>query len=99
MPGTQSQLPACEYRTRLGRSAAALCVGAVAGAAMYAAEYVTSLLEIFGTGYAWRHGMSALVMVFAVAFAVWIAGLALAGVPVWWLLHRLGWRQWPAAMA
>src|SRR5262249_9150134 len=99
MPRTRSQLPKGEYRTSPGRSVAALCVGAVVGAALYAAEYVTSVLEAFGIGYVWQYGMNTAVMIFVVALVVWIAGLALAGAPVWWLLHRLGWRQWPVAMA
>jgi hypothetical protein len=36
-------------------------------------------------------------MVF-IAFIVWIVGLALVGVPMWWLLHKKGLRSWWVAV-
>jgi hypothetical protein len=32
---------------------------------------------------------------FSAAFRAWLLGLAMLGVPAWWLLHQSGLRDWP----
>jgi hypothetical protein len=32
------------------------------------------------------------------AFFIWSVGLAVVGVPIWWLLHKKGLRSWQAAV-
>ena len=39
------------------------------------------------------------VEIFVVSFTFWFVGLLFIGLPVWWLLHRYGYRSWAHAIA
>lgn len=74
----------CERETTLGRAAAGLVVGGLAGAGL--------------TGAAGVMGGPLAFFVFLFALPVWFAGLFLIAAPGWWVLHRLGARCQQAAM-
>lgn len=74
----------CERETTLGKAAAGLAVGGVAGAGL--------------TGVACLMGGPLAIIVFLFALPIWFGGLFLIAAPGWWVLHRLGARCQQAAM-
>jgi hypothetical protein len=88
-----------DYVTTFPRALLALLVGALVGALAFLLELgvllalrpskLSEMTEYVGTT------NSDLIMLIALAALVFFAGgLLLIGAPVWWILHRLGHRQW-----
>jgi len=88
-----------QYETTPGRVILALLAGAMVGACLVAASSILSmelyssndpkLLELIWLGLFVGNG----------AFVIFAVGLSLVGGPAWLLLHNLGWRGWPEAIA
>jgi len=87
------------YTTRPSRAALGLIAGAVTGAALVVLWHLWESALGFGLSYALTDGARQGTTIFAVALAVWAAGLVALGLPLWWLLHRRGWRHWAVAAA
>ena len=81
-----------QYITTRRRAAAAVSVGALVGAvATNSPTFVVTLLYIDRMQ---SQHIPILFFMLFMAFIVWVVGLALIGVPIWWLLHRKGLRSW-----
>ena len=81
-----------QYETNLGRVFLAMLAGAITGGFTFTT--VTSFLA---------HGFSISIedyfSILALTTGYALIIIALLGGPVWLLLHKLGWRQWHAAVA
>ena len=83
------------YSTTRQRAAAAIAVGAAVGAvATNAPTVVVGLLYVSEPGGFGSQHIPFLFYMGFIALIVWIVGLALVGVPMWWFLHRKGLRSW-----
>ena len=87
------------YSTTRRRAAAAVAAGAAVGAVATNAPMLVVGLLYFDEpgGFESQHIPFLFYMVF-IAFVVWIVGLALVGVPMWWLLHKKRLRSWWVAV-
>lgn len=87
--------------TTLGRAAWALCLGALAGAALVGLGW-GALAGIQQIGSRQTGGLPGGLIIVGLAFGfavvTYAAGLALAAAPLWALLHAIGVRSWWAAM-
>jgi hypothetical protein len=87
------------YSTTRRRAAAAVAAGAAAGAvATNAPMLVVGLFFIGEPGGFQNQHIPLLFYMFFLSFIVWSVGLALVGVPMWWLLHKKGLRSWWVAV-
>ena len=83
-----------EYQTKALRVICAIIVGAVLGGLYFAVSYAIGKYLQFGTEYFWKYTIENASGVFVLASTVWLAGILVLGCPVWWWLHRKGWRYW-----
>lgn len=90
---------AARYTTSLPRAALGLTAGAITGAGLVVLWHLWESALGFGLSYALTDGVRQGTTIFAVALAVWTVGLIALGLPLWWLLHRRGWRHWAVAAA
>jgi len=86
-----------EYRTNRSRACRALLAGTVTGASFIALLHVWILVQESGIPGS-LHYLPLIALMFMVAFGGWAVGLIIFAVPVWWLLHKTGVRNWPAAV-
>jgi hypothetical protein len=88
-----------DYVTTLPRALLALLGGAVLGAITFLLELAvllalrpSKLAEL--NDYVGTTSVELIVLVAVFAFVFFAGGLLIAGAPVWWLLHRMGRREW-----
>lgn len=92
-----------DYVTTFPRALLALLGGAVTGALVFLLE-IAVLLAIRPSklgemaDYVGFTNESLILIIALFAFIFFAGGLLLAGAPVWFLLHRLGFRNWPYAV-
>jgi hypothetical protein len=86
------------YDTTSPRVALSLIAGALAGASLIALWWVWGTAQNLGVQYLLNYGALPTVFVFIVALVIWAIGLATFGLPLWWLLHKLGLRHWLVAV-
>lgn len=93
-------MPKESYRTSPSRVILSLAAGAIMGALLIALWYVWGTAQTLGIQYVLDYGLRPSSTVFMVALVVWASGLVIFGLPLWWLLHRFGLRNWlvPAAV-
>ena len=65
---------------------------------MIALWYLLGTAQNLGVRYVLDYGLLPTSLVFTVALVVWAVGLTVFGLPLWWLLHRLGLRHWLVAI-
>src|SRR4051812_32073829 len=86
------------YETTPSRVTLAVAVGALTGGisitlfGLIGTAFVYGLEAAYGS---WRVN----VFVFVAALTVWAIGLVIVGLPLWWVLHRSGYRAWYVAAA
>jgi hypothetical protein len=90
-------MPKENYNTNPTRVILGLAAGAVTGAFLIALSFLWGTAQVSGVQYVLHYGLRPSSTVFVVAFIVWAVGLVVFGLPLWWLLHRLGLRKWLVA--
>lgn len=90
-------MPTESYSTNPSRVILSLAAGAVTGAFLIALWHLCGTAQVLGIQYVLDYGLRPSSTVFVVAFIVWAVGLIVFGLPLWWLLHRLGLRKWLVA--
>jgi hypothetical protein len=87
------------YGTTKRRMVVAVLCGAVLAAAIQFVHYGLPLVVALGVDAMRWEDVLALLGVASLAFAVWLIGITAIGGPLWFALHRRGWRQpWMAAI-
>jgi hypothetical protein len=84
------------------RAALALFAGSLVGAALVILSMILPVLILAPKEFAaqWQpNDANFLLLEFLVAWCVFAIGLAIVGVPLWWVCHRQGWRGARAALA
>lgn len=86
------------YEITTGRAALALLVGALTGSLLVSAWYLAMFVmassgQLPGDIFLYQF-RTMLILVPMSSFLVFAGGLLIIGIPLWALLHQLGWRSW-----